>query len=138
MFRASAFQSVCGQEAYGSGPLPVGAFWQLQFVCEMALLAPNLDPGLLRSSGHYKEVFQIKVFRVTVFQVFKASAFRGVCGPGAYGSGPVPFEALWQLQCSCEMAILVPNLDLGLWKPMPKPTLWLLKPGPGLALAVTF
>ena len=36
-----------------SGPGPFGAFWQLQFGCEMAILAPNLDLGLLEPSGNY-------------------------------------------------------------------------------------
>ena len=31
----------------------LGVFWQLQFGCKIAILAPNLDRGLLVSSGNY-------------------------------------------------------------------------------------
>ena len=32
-------------------PAPFGAFWQLQFGCEMAIFAPNFDLGLLEPSA---------------------------------------------------------------------------------------
>ena len=80
----------------------------------MAILAPNLDLRLLKPPGNHKEVFTVKVFGV---KVFRAPAFQGVCGQGVYGPGHGAFEAIWQLQFDCEIAILAPNLDLGLLKP---------------------
>ena len=76
-----------------SGPGPFGSFWQLQFGCEMAILASNLDPGLW------------SFLAITIW--LWNSDFGTEPGPG-------PFGAFWQLQFGCEMAILVRNLDLGL------------------------
>ena len=44
-----------GDYHFGSkpGPGPFAIFWQLQFGCEIAILAPNLDPCLLELSGNY-------------------------------------------------------------------------------------
>ena len=53
----------------------------------MAILASNLDLGLLEPSGYYN---------------------LAVLGS---------VKALWQLQFGCEMAILASNLDLGLFEP---------------------
>ena len=114
VFKAPGFQGVCGQGVYGSGHGASEAIWPLQFDCEMAILGPNLDLGLLKPSGNHKEVFRVKVFGV---KVFKVPGFQGVCGQGVYGSGHGASETIWQLQFDCERAILGPNLDLGLLKP---------------------
>ena len=88
-----AFQGVCGQGVYGPGHGAFEAIWQLQFDCEMAILAPNLDLGLLKPSGNHKEVFRVKVLGV---KVFRAPAFQGVCGQAVCGSGHGAFEAIGQ------------------------------------------
>ena len=87
---------------FKSWPGPFGAFWQLQFGCEMAILASNLDLGLLESSGNYnlavKWLFWLQTW---------TWAFWNLTG----------VRLAWQLQFGCEMAILAPNLELGLLEP---------------------
>ena len=63
----------------------------------MAILALNLDLGLLEPSGNYYLAGKLLFW------------------PQIWGSGP--FGAIWQLQFGCEMTILAPNLDLGLLEP---------------------
>ena len=62
----------------------------------MAILAPNLDLGLLELAGNYNAAVKWQF----CFQIWTWA-----------------FESSWQLQFGCEMAILAPNLDLGLLKP---------------------
>ena len=103
-----------------SVPGPVGAFWQLQFGCEMAIVASNLDLGLLEPSGNYNLAVKWQfLLQICTWACWSLLAIRIWLWNGHFGSksGPRPFEAFWQLQFGYEMAIFVSNLDLGLLKP---------------------
>ena len=86
----------------------------------MAILAPNLDRGLLKPSGNsnvaVKWPFWIQIWTWAFWSLLAIAIWLW---NGHFGSkfGAGPFEAFWQLQFGCEMAILAPNLDLGLLKP---------------------
>ena len=102
------------------GPGPFGAFWQLQFGCEMALLALNLDLGLLEHSGNYNLAVKLQFsFQIWTRAFWSLLAITIWLWNDNFGSksGPGPFGAFWGLQFGCEIAILVPNLDLGLLEP---------------------
>ena len=86
----------------------------------MAILAPNVDLGLLGPSGNYNLAVKWPFWlQMWTWAFWCLLAIRIWLWNGHFGSkcGPGPFGAFWQLQFGCEMAILAPNVDLGLLEP---------------------
>ena len=78
------------------------------------------DLGLLEPSGNYNLAVKWPLWLQTwTWAFWGLLAITIWLWNGHFGSkcGPGPFEAFWQLQFGCEMAILAPNLDLGLLEP---------------------
>ena len=96
---------------------PLAAKENLKFA---AVLAPNVDLGLLGPSGNYNLAVKWPLWlQIWTWAFWSLLAITLWLWNGHFGSkfGPRPFGAYWQLQFGCEMAILAPNVDLGLLEP---------------------